>query len=387
MSEFELSETFHQFFKQNYAENYLKGFSWYGHDQIPSSLTSGPLNFIAVIANDLEYEAIRHDIAAFREKQPQKLELTCIHQQSFEKFLNLNRSFAVRLNRFAWYGSNSREDDDRCSHQDGVQLVKQDGVQLVEQSGWIAWHLMQTTADLYHDQSNNIRLRSLLPSADFESNTNRTLINQMIDELQFDDDGIDSADPQSAPFAFAEPVSIYLKLDQLILVSQNPAEAYFTLDILAVDRWMDDNSATAIQFCTPNQLIQAITSEDLVTARLLGYQHIWGASLLENLKYEQEKVLTRAACVPSFWQFYGISKLLFSPISEEFDRKIIHDLQNRLLNIRLQNELFGHFQIAPKGIPSISIPDRSAPTALRLKALENLFEWWTDFYLELRVES
>ena len=68
MSAFELSETFHQFFKQTYAENYLDGFSWYGHDQIPSSLTSGRLNFIAVISDALEYDEIRHEIAAFRQQ-------------------------------------------------------------------------------------------------------------------------------------------------------------------------------------------------------------------------------------------------------------------------------------------------------------------------------
>lgn len=375
MSEFELSETFHQFFKQNYAENYLKGFSWYGHDQIPSFLTSGQLNFIAVISEDLEYEEIRHDIAEFRQQQPDDIELVCIHQQSFEKFLSLNRSFAERLKKFAWHGSNSAEED--------VQL----GVQFIEQSGWVAWQLMLATADLYHDQSNNLRLKSLLPSADFDTGSNRGKINQLVSELSLSPLEFDTTHSQPIPFNFADPISIYLKLDQLILVSHNSAEAYYTLDLLEVDRWMDNQSATAIQFCTPNQLVEAVAAEDLVTARLMGYQHIWGADLLQNLAFAPPKVLAGAARVPSFWQFYGMSKLLFSPISEEFDRKIIHDLQNRLLNIRLQNELFGHFKIAPKGIPSISIPDRTAPTALRLKAIENLFEWWTDYYLELKVES
>lgn len=376
MSDFELSESYHHFFNTTFAEKYLSGSAWYGHSQIPSCLRSGKLNYIAAISNDVKLDSIRHQVAEFHQTYASQVNLICAHQHSLERFLILNRSFANRLQHCAWQSAKS------------AMTTKANCESDHDDSGWVAWHMMQATADLYHDPTNDSRLSSLLPHHGEAGNsanlvTNHERLSLLYNQLSLPEIKFDMTNHAAPPLNFPDPVAIYLKLDQLILVSKSPLETITTLDPQKFAQWLDHHSAAAIQVCSPGQLVKAIESEDLITARLMSYQHIWGANVLSQLVYEREKILQGAAKVAAYWQLYGIGAWLFTtPLCAETDHQTIHDLQNRLLNIRLQNELFSRFNISPKGIPKPIIPDRSAPIPKRINAIKELFDWWTDFYLD-----
>ncbi|MFT5195204.1 MAG: hypothetical protein ACI85U_002223 [Candidatus Promineifilaceae bacterium] len=387
MSDFDLSKSYHQFFDKELAENYLQGYSWHGHNQIPSFLTTGTLHFVAIIANQVTFEAIRHEIINFHSANVSKVELYCIHQKYFENFLYLNPSFGHRLDQYAWSSSNSIEST--------PDEFESNGSYTHENDGWLAWQMMQATADLYNEPSDRLRLISLLAPendqndlAEDDFGTTSEILSRLIEHLSLEGAEKIGGDPKGGsapPLNFPDPVAIYLKLDQLILVTNNLVEALATISGQQEEpmvKWMEDRSATAVQICTPAQLIKAIEAEDLINARLMSYQHIWGINVITKVKSDQNAILKSAAKVASYWQFYGVGAQLFaSPGDVEADRKTIHDLQNRLLNIRLQNELFSRFGLSEKGIPSVNIPDRAAPVAERLKAIEDLFRWWTDFYI------
>ncbi|MEM7803189.1 MAG: hypothetical protein AAF633_28620, partial [Chloroflexota bacterium] len=59
----------------------------------------------------------------------------------------------------------------------------------------------------------------------------------------------------------------------------------------------------------------------------------------------------------------------------------------RLLNIRLQNELLGRLNLAPKSAPPYEIPPREAPSEERISAIYDHLTWWGRYYYELMLAS
>jgi hypothetical protein len=66
--------------------------------------------------------------------------------------------------------------------------------------------------------------------------------------------------------------------------------------------------------------------------------------------------------------------------SEESLNKIIHDFQNKMLNIGLEHELLVRFGLSERFVPPTPAPGREAPPQQRIAALFQHLEWWADFY-------
>ena len=145
---------------------------------------------------------------------------------------------------------------------------------------------------------------------------------------------------------------------------------------------MDSRSATGIQVCTPKQFQRAVQVQDLMAARLASYQLLWGRELLRELNFDQQRLIRNAAASATYWQVTALGQRMFTGVqSNENDQKLIHDMQNRLLNLRLQHDILGRLGLMPPGEPPIPMPGRTAPTIDRIRAIVAHFDWWSEFYL------
>ncbi|MFO7540377.1 MAG: hypothetical protein R6X32_20245 [Chloroflexota bacterium] len=105
----------------------------------------------------------------------------------------------------------------------------------------------------------------------------------------------------------------------------------------------------------------------------------WGKNPLANLKPALHYSLRHAARLPSE---IAVNKLpqdyLAAP--DEAVNKLVHDYQNRLLNIQLENELLYRMGYLDQFVPSIALPGPEAPNPQRVKAIFSQLDQWCDFY-------
>lgn len=134
---------------------------------------------------------------------------------------------------------------------------------------------------------------------------------------------------------------------------------------------------TVAQFCLMTLYDRAL---DL---RFKKYQHRWGIHFLDNLTPSKNQILRQAARMPSHILVDALphSFLTAANSSDDTLHKMIHDYQNRMLNIQLENELLFRLGLIPaKFEPPESLPERETPAPQRLDAIFQHLEWWADFY-------
>lgn len=142
---------------------------------------------------------------------------------------------------------------------------------------------------------------------------------------------------------------------------------------------------TVAQFCLVGLYEKAL---DL---RFNKYQHKWGIPFLARLAPSSRQILRQAARMPSHILVNALphSFLTAANASDDTLHKLIHDFQNRMLNIQLENELLFRLGLIPaKFVPPEPLPDREASAKQRLTAIFQHLEWWADFYqAALQTES
>lgn len=134
---------------------------------------------------------------------------------------------------------------------------------------------------------------------------------------------------------------------------------------------------TVAQFCLITLYDKAL---DL---RFNKYQHKWGINFLSKLTPSSHQILRQAARVPSQILVDDLPHSYFTAAntSDETLHKLIHDFQNRMLNIQLENELLFRLGLIPaKFEPPEPLPDRAASPSKRLDAIFHHLDWWADFY-------
>jgi hypothetical protein len=134
---------------------------------------------------------------------------------------------------------------------------------------------------------------------------------------------------------------------------------------------------TVAQFC----LIALY--EKALDLRFSKYQHNWGIHFLAKLTPSGYQILRQAARVPSHILIEALphTVLTAAHVNDDILHKIIHDAQNRMLNIQLENELLFRLGLIPaKFVPPEPLPERDVPAKARLDANFQHLEWWADFY-------
>jgi hypothetical protein len=134
---------------------------------------------------------------------------------------------------------------------------------------------------------------------------------------------------------------------------------------------------TVAQFC-----LMALYDKAL-DLRFNKYQLKWGIHFLSKLTPASRQILRQAARVPSHILVDALphSYLTAANTSDDTLHKLIHDYQNRMLNIQLENELLFRLALIPsKFVPPEPLPERDVPASQRLDAIFRHLALWTDFY-------
>lgn len=153
-----------------------------------------------------------------------------------------------------------------------------------------------------------------------------------------------------------------------------------------------DWQALAERLAVQHNLIEATTAQQLVLVQehetalafALGrYHHLWGIDPLADLKVSLRAVLESAARAPSQLLVEGVVGDYLTAASDEALHMVVHDYQNRLLNLRLQHELLHRLHGLEAAEPPTPLPPRTAPFAERVAAIVEHLDWWAGYYTAL----
>jgi hypothetical protein len=134
---------------------------------------------------------------------------------------------------------------------------------------------------------------------------------------------------------------------------------------------------TVAQFCLMTLYDKAL---DL---RFNKYQHQWGLHFLARLTPSAYQILRQAARLPSHILLDALphTYLTLANANQDEMHTIIHDYQNKMLNIQLENELLFRLGLIPeKFSPSTPLPKTDVLVDKRLDAIFQHLDWWADFY-------
>lgn len=145
---------------------------------------------------------------------------------------------------------------------------------------------------------------------------------------------------------------------------------------------LPDTNAT-LHITTVAQFCLMALYDTALDLRFNKYSHKWGIHFLAQLTPSSRQILRQAARVPSHILLDALphSYLTAANTNDETLHKLIHDYQNRMLNIQLENELLFRLGLIPaKFVPPKPLPERDVSASVRMDAIFQHLEWWADFY-------
>jgi len=133
-----------------------------------------------------------------------------------------------------------------------------------------------------------------------------------------------------------------------------------------------------------DQLCLILTYENPLDLLLRRYQHNWGPDFLPSLVLSLRSILRHAARLPSHILVDALPNVYLTMPADDDENlhKLIHDFQNRMLNIRLEHELIARLQGLERFEPPAPVPGRDTPPRQRLDAIFQHLDWWTEYYVE-----
>jgi hypothetical protein len=133
---------------------------------------------------------------------------------------------------------------------------------------------------------------------------------------------------------------------------------------------------------TGAQFRLSVQVERPLYTRLRRFNHIWGRDILADLPLDWRLLFRQAARLPSGILINNLPQTYLGEPDEEM-HTIIHDFQNRLLNIQLQHELLIRLHGLEAAAPPDPLPGRERPSPERIAAIFNHFDWWAEHYAQL----
>jgi hypothetical protein len=116
------------------------------------------------------------------------------------------------------------------------------------------------------------------------------------------------------------------------------------------------------------------------------YHHAWGVDPLASLPVKRWRVYRDMARLPSEIQTVTMPATFVTTGDRDL-AMMIHDYQNRLLNLQLRSELLSRTTKTSVVKPPDSLPDQAASASERLQAIYSNLGWWADFYTEAMGSS
>jgi hypothetical protein len=178
-------------------------------------------------------------------------------------------------------------------------------------------------------------------------------------------------------------------LPQLLAIYEETEQVILVLPEMTAGEWlMIDWEEVAgrlvgqyygLQVATPAQLRLVMSEERAADLRLNRVRHVWGAHPLEGVEATTGRILRSAARLAANLHLDALPNAYLTA-KENQAGKIIHDFQNRLLNVQLQHELLHRLAQLPRSEPPTPLPDRTAPAPQRISAIAYYLDWWAEHY-------
>ena len=190
----------------------------------------------------------------------------------------------------------------------------------------------------------------------------------------------------NAPPLISDLRAIYEMDTHLILVMPDLEPAELARRIAGAD-WSRVASRVTDQYrglriTTPSQLRLVVKYEDSADYLIQSYHHAWGADPIGDMEIDMGDAFRGLARVPSALELSGLPNAYIT--AEDADLSmLVHDFQNKLLNIQLRSELLCRTLDVPSLVPDESLPERDVPETIRIDAIQKHLHWWADHYAQL----
>lgn len=193
-----------------------------------------------------------------------------------------------------------------------------------------------------------------------------------------------------APPLVSDLRAIYEYENHLILLLPDLGPSYVADRITKID-W--DAVAARITgqyrglWVTTAAQLRLILQYDSAADYLLStYNHAWGLNPLSDIQAESKHIFRSFGRLPSSLLVDSLPSAYIQ--SEDPDLSmLVHDLQNKLLHVQLQNELLCRIKEWPITKPPEPLPERYLPPQTRIDAIYRHLEWWSDYYFSLMQDS
>lgn len=175
--------------------------------------------------------------------------------------------------------------------------------------------------------------------------------------------------------------SIYTETNKTILVFNELTPAKITLTDWGKVATQLPARTAGLELTTVEQMSLSIMFDRPLELRLKKTQHTWGPNFLAAFNPTLRQIMRYSARIPSRILIDELpNAYLTRTDSEEEQHKIIHDFQNKMLNVQLEHELMVRYGLVERFVPPSPVPDRETPASQRVVALFQHLEWWSDYY-------
>lgn len=147
------------------------------------------------------------------------------------------------------------------------------------------------------------------------------------------------------------------------------------------------NRYQAVNVATAAQLRLSVSLDDPLDFCLHRFEHAWGEHPLTGVEPARHVIYRALARIASRLLIFDLPQAHIAAHTNNAVHKVVHDLQNRILNLHLQVELLRRFLGYPFAAPSMTLPGRGVPLATRIDAIIRRLDWWAGYYTDAQSES
>lgn len=338
---------------------------------------------LLVIADDVDLESLREIVgpvwpASGEEAGRPPLVAT---PRSLERHLRL---FPLLANHLA-------HEAERLAGKRLLAAARVPEAHLAERAAYLAAQAMEASAALapaalppVRAEAAEERLRRLAAYlSGTEDGTTAECFARVQDSVQELLEALPGARPARAATAGSERVSaIYEETDRVVVVTPVlAAEALGEMAWAEVDGRLE-KPGMALRVSTAEQLRLSLLLERPLDVALERYQHLHGRDVLEGITIPMRAIWRHAARTPSALLIEEVPGAYLTAGDDEARHRVVHDYQNRLLNMRLQHELLHRLHDFEPAEPPEPLPGRDAPVGTRVKAILGHLGWWADHYVQ-----
>lgn len=178
-------------------------------------------------------------------------------------------------------------------------------------------------------------------------------------------------------------LAIYETENRIVLVLPDMPPERIAKTILSTD-WPEaagrvEGKYQKLLVTTAGQLRLILEYETTADLPLQNYVHAWGANPIERLAVADWRVYRHLARLPSELQVRNLPQEYMGADDSALSR-LVHDFQNKLLNIQLRSELYGKMSGRQARTPSPAKSDRHAPVHRRIDDIYEQLGWWSDYH-------